>query len=311
MQPRSKNLVIGIFISFAIGLNLANATTQSNETAQLKSMISELKEKIEDADKRMTAHPKFLDELRLLVQKYKSRLRERFFKDTFNDGNYDKNPIWTVKSGDFSVTSEGRLNSYGPLKIDETESSPSPVGDTTLEQEAVGIILDSIFGPQKQKKQQTQPAKKTRASTGPAYLFTRTTFPPDFEMVMKFKSSESSEMDVLLLGSKNYSPRYRLKIKTAHSEADPMEIIRDGSSRSYTIAASDKLPVINDGKFHTLTWMRLSDGEMKVLIDDTLVLQTYEVYYRDQFTGLGMMNTAGSHEWDLIEIYRSLTPKAE
>jgi hypothetical protein len=39
---------------------------------RLKSMISELEGKIEDADKRMIAHPNFLGELRALVEKYKS-----------------------------------------------------------------------------------------------------------------------------------------------------------------------------------------------------------------------------------------------
>lgn len=116
-------------------------------------------------------------------------------------------------------------------------------------------------------------------------------------------------MDILLLGGKNLTPRYRLKVRADHSDAAPMEVIRETGSRQYIVGASDKFPVINDGKFHTLTWVRLTNGEMNVMIDKARVLRTYEVYYRDNFTGLGLMNTAGDQTWDDIEIFKALPPE--
>ena len=300
------------FVAVLMGIVLICASpARADDTQQLKYMISELEKKVEDGDKRMVAHPSFLNELREILKKYKSRLREVFFRESFNDGNYTKNPNWAVKSGAFKVN--GRvLTSSVQVAVAE------PVRDTTagqnksLEEEAVGLILDSIFGTPSQQQQQA-PAKTPKAPTEvkPAFLYTHKTFPPAFEMTMRFKSSPSGEMEILLLGGKNLIPRYRLKVRANHSDATPMEVIRETGSRQYIVGASEKFPVINDGKFHTLTWVRLTNGEMNVFIDKTRVLQTYEVYYRDNFTGLGLINAAGNQSWDDIEIFKALPPESK
>ena len=306
MKFLANCILIGIILSLTIAPIIADATAQSDENKQLKSMISELEIKIEDADKRMIAHPNFLNELRILAQKYKSQLRELFFRDTFSDGNFNKNPQWIVKSGEFNITPEGHLTSFVPMQPHGTKTESPPEKDRTIEQEAVGIILDNIFGSQKKQQKETPTIKNDPTPIEPASIFTNKTFPPAFEMNMTFKSSEGSKLDILLLGSKNLSPRYRLKLKANQSKTDPMEIVREGSSRSFVVGASNVFPVISDGKFHTLTWVRLTDGEMNVLIDGNVVLETYEVFYRDNFTGLAITNNAGTHKFDSIEIFKAL-----
>lgn len=127
-------------------------------------------------------------------------------------------------------------------------------------------------------------------------------------MNVKFKTSPNGEFDITLLATKNLVPRYRLKIKADHSNENPIEVIRESGNRSFTVDASNKFPVINDGKFHTLSWIRLTNGAMNVLIDGIKVLQTYEVYYRDDFTGFEVTNNGGSHKWNSFEIYKALKP---
>ncbi len=151
--------------------------------------------------------------------------------------------------------------------------------------------------------------EKVPETIQPAYIFTKKIFPPAFEMNMKFKSSQTGEMDIVFLGSKNLIPRYHLKIQANHSEDDPIEIVRESNSRKFVVGASTKFPVINDGKFHTLTWIRLTNGAMNVLIDGDVVLQTYEAYYRDNFTGFGVTNNGGSYQWDSFEIFKALKPQ--
>lgn len=310
MKRAIQYLLFGLILSVCIVFGPAAVAQEPEENQKLKSMISELEQKIDDADKRMIAHPNFLLDLRNLVEKYKSQLRELFFRDQFLDGNYDKNPKWTVKSGGFSVNNAGRLSSFVGTQASPTKTEGQS-NNKTLEQEAVGILLDSIFGPAKKQEPAQSTNPPSQAPVKPASIYAAVVFPPAFEMNMKFKSSFEGETDIILLGAQNLIPRYRLKIIAQHSEANPMEIIRESGNRSFTVGASHKFPVINDGKFHTLSWIRFVDGAMKVLIDDIVVLQTYEAYYRDNFTGFEVINRGGSYEWDSFEIYKAQKPPTQ
>ncbi len=317
MKALTKYRLIGTFLSVSLFFMLTSAGAQSDENQKLKAMIFELETKIEDADKRMVAHPKFLEELSRLVEKYKSQLRELFFKDTFADGNFNKTPEWIVKSGHFSVNDAGRLSNLVAMQPVGTESEKKPEEmpekNKSIEAEAVGILLDSIFGPapKKESQQEEQIPEQMPEPVQPASIYTQRTFPPAFEMNFKFKSSGEGEMVVTLLGSQSLLPRYRLKIKANHSEADPMEIIRESRSRSFVVGAGTKFPEINDGNLHTLSWIRFTNGAMNVLIDGDVILQTYEVYYRDNFTGFELTNNGGSYEWDSFEIFKARKPQAD
>jgi len=305
MKFFANYLLICILSGSCLILNPAFVLAQQDQDQKLKSLISELEAKIKDADKRMIAHPSFLEELRGLVEKYKSQIRVLFFKDSFKDGNYDKKPTWTVKSGDFSVNNAGHLSSFVAFGAHEAQTADQPGQNKSVEAEAVGLLIDSILGSSKKKETVQEPAP-TPEPVQPASIYTKKTFPPAFEMNVKFKSSPKGEFDITLLGTNKLLPRYRLKIKADHSNEEPIEIIRESGTRSFTVGASDKFPVINDGKFHTLSWIRLTNGAMNVLIDGVRVLQTYEVFYRDDFTGFEVTNNGGSYKWDSFTIYKAL-----
>lgn len=309
MRRFVRYLLSGVLLGCCL---LAGTPAMSDENPQLKAMIRELEEKIADADKRMIAHPSFIQELKALAEKYRSQLRELFFRETFEDGNFSENPKWMVKSGTFTVSPDHTLTSRVALPETAATAAGTKAQDKSLEQEAVGIILDSIFGGPKKTDSQagkTSPQPSAPAAKAePAVIFTKQTFPPAFELKLRFSASSEGQMDILLLGTSSLSPRYRLRFRADHSQAAPMEIVREGSSRSFVVGASDQFPMVGDKKFHTLTWVRLTNGEMNVTIDDTLVLQTYEVYYRDNFTGLGLANNQGDFSWDTIEVFKALPP---
>ncbi|MCP3872545.1 MAG: hypothetical protein GY699_05225 [Desulfobacteraceae bacterium] len=311
MKHTFNYLLIVIVFSFSFVFIAPVTASPPDDSARLKSMISELEGKIEDANKRMIAHPNFLEELKALVEKYKSQLRELFFRDTFEDGNFNDNPKWSVKSGEFSINDAERLTSFVSTQIPEIQPEEQPQKNESSESEVVGILLDSIFGtPKTQEPVQKEPQTQSNP-VKPAAIFTECVFPPAFEMNMKFKSSPSGEMELSLLGSKNLTLRYLLKINANHSKDTPIEVVRKDNSRSFVVGASDTFPAINDGQFHTLSWVRFVNGSMNVLIDGNVVLQTYEAYYRDNFTGLGITNNGGSYEWDSFEIFKALKPETQ
>ena len=77
------------------------------------------------------------------------------------------------------------------------------------------------------------------------------------EMTMKFKSTSlSGEMGIVLLGTQNLVPRYRLNLRPDHSKDKPIEVLRESNSRQFVVGAATKFPVINDGNFHTLKFLK-------------------------------------------------------
>ena len=312
MNHKFNCLFFGTFITLFLIISFPVIAADSEENRTLKAIITELEGQIERADKQRVAHPTFLNELRALVEKYRSQLRELFFIDTFKDRNFNKNPRWVVQSGEFSVNKAGRLTSFVPMQMQPYEEigEESLKQDRSLEAEAVGVLLDSIFGSKKNPEPIQNTPEIISEPMQPSYIYTKKVFPAAFEMNMKFKLSQEGETEIVLLGSKNHIPRYRLKIKANHSEEDPIEIVRETKKRSFVVGAGSEFPIINDGKFHVLTWIRLTDGAMNVLIDGNVVLKTYEAYYRGDFTGFGIANNGGSHEYDSFKIFKALKYQA-
>ena len=273
---------------------------------ELNAMISELENKITEADKRMAEHLNFLEELRTIVEKYKSRIKELIFSDNFKDGNYTENPEWIVKSGNFSINEDDRLSNSVIAKVVEPEAESGK--DKSFEQEAIGLVLEGIFG----SKNESEPQRKTENSlqtTQPASIYSKTSIPPDFEINMEFisesKMGEMGEMQIVLSGSERLTPRYRLSYKDNASQDRPIEIIRENNGRQFTIEAATKYPQIDDGKLHKIKWVRYKNGTMNVLIDNDIVLETHEIYFKNKFTGIGIENNGGTYHWASIEIYKA------
>ena len=112
-------VLLTLFLICSPVMNGPEAFTSEADTDTLKSLIKDLEKVIEDADRRMVAHPTFLKELRALVERYQAKIRQVFFSDNFSDGDYKRSPKWVVKSGSFSITPQHRLRS-------QVREKPSP-----------------------------------------------------------------------------------------------------------------------------------------------------------------------------------------
>ena len=258
----------------------------------LESLISELEQKIESADKRMVAHPNFLEELRSLVAKYKGMLRKVYFYEDFKDQNYTKNPKWMVKSGNFSISPASRLSS-GVATAQPTQTQSSQPA------QPFELIIKEIL----KKKPEKPEEKPTSATAVPAEIQTLAAIGPAFELELTFISTSTwGAMEIVLQGGKPSTAYYRLVYHAAPSPERPIQIIRQRDSKRYIIESASKFPVLDDGTPHQLQWIRDVNGTMRVLIDGMEVLNTVEVFYRSEFTGLVLINKGGTYEWGPIQI---------
>jgi hypothetical protein len=268
----------------------------------LNALLTELEQKIEKADERMVAHPKFLDELRALVKQYRAKLRVVFFSDDFSDGDYRYNPAWVVDSGSFQVNASRRLSSEvvqerpATPQASKEKSSPFP-----------GIIRDMLSSPKEESKTET-PASVVKEARIHTFAQIGPAFEVDLTLVSK---SNSGSMEIVLMGGNPPIPQYRMVYHSAPSAERPIEIIRERDGRSYQIESARQYPSLDDGVSHRIQWSRDSQDRLRVAVDGKEVLSTYEGFYRIPFTGLALLNKGGAYEWGPILILQAQEAKIQ
>ena len=286
-------ILLGLFlISGHPFLGYASDPEDADRQA-LKELLTELEEKIQDADERMVAHPKFLDELRALIDKFRGKLRQVFLKEDFADGDYRTNPTWIVDSGRFQMTPSQRLYSRVPVDRPTTTTTSREKSDV------VGVLLQEVMRSalEKEGKRESAPVPSK------ASIHTLTQIGPAFEVDLSFVSqSPWGSMELVLLGGEPAIARYRMIYHAAPSADRPIQIIRERGSRRYTIESATLYPDLDDGVPHRLQWIRDYRGQMRVLVDGEEVLSTVEVFYQTDFAGLSLVNRGGTYEWGPIQV---------
>lgn len=259
----------------------------------LSELLTELEQKIEDADKRMIAHPKFLDELRALVEKFRGKLRQVFLKEDFSDGDYTQNPTWVVDSGRFQMTPSRRL--WSRIPADRPATTPS----SKEKSDVLGVFLQEVVRSAMEKERKTEPAPVTSEASIRALVQIGPAFEVDLTLVSE---SQWGSMEVVLLGGEPATPRYRMVYHAAASAERPIEIVRERGARRYIIESAAQYPNLDDGVLHRLQWIRDYQGQMRVLVDGKEVLSTVELFYQTDFAGIALVNRGGTYEWGPIRV---------
>ncbi len=303
--------IIGLLICFCfVGMTPVPARAADADRQAYIDLLNDLEQKIKDADRRMVAHPSFLEELRNLVKQYRAKIRVVFLSEDFSDGDYTKNPTWVVDSGTFQILPNHRLSSEVAAEEPAEKPAATPPPTEKKTSPLSGILKEILKTPQEEKEGEKTASAAPAPAPKEARIHTLASIGPAFEVDLTLVSRSTwGSLEIVLLGGEQNIPYYRIIYRQGPSKERPIEIIRERDGRSYTIDTANQYPSIDDGSPHRIQWIRDSQGQMRVLVDGKEVLSTYELYYRSNFSGLAIVNKGGTYAWGPIAVYQAQESK--
>lgn len=208
-------------------------------------------------------------------------------QDDFRDGDYRRNPAWTVLSGEFDVDEHG-LRTAVDTPRELSADRPEELGLAVL-----GMVLGQT-GDSRQAGES--------ASRGPAQIYTQARVDNAFRMELELASLRQPgnvEMGVYQ-GNRPQGDGYRLVYSPG---AQPgLSLIRTVSGNAEVVARHEDALDLEDGHFHNIVWIRDENGQMQVRVDDQRLLRVQDNRLRDAFRGFVLANHGGEYALRRIRI---------
>ena len=124
-------------------------------------------------------------------------------------------------------------------------------------------------------------------------------------MLFSFKSNSSwgSTGIGVILGD-DPKTGYHLVYRASPAENRPLQLLKYRYGKPYIIdEALENSPDLDDGLDHTAQLIRSPNGDMVVTVDNVEVMRAADFSYRDDFSGVVIINNGGSYSYDNIEFY--------
>lgn len=215
-------------------------------------------------------------------------------QDDFGDGDYRRNPPWTVLSGDFEVDEDGLRSIVETQRATESGSRrlnsdrPEDIGLAMLE-----LILEQTGN----ARQQEAPV-----AVEPARIFVNAPVDNAFRMEIELASRQrpgSLELG-LFQGNRPNGTGYRLVYSPGSRPG--LSLVRLISGSTEVVARHEGSLDLEDGRFHSIVWSRDENGRMQVHVDDQRLLQVQDNGLRDPFQGFVMANQGGDYTLGRIRL---------
>lgn len=251
-----------------------NATVQNKD---IEALLKELDSLVTDAEKARAANPVFLRDLKVLAAKYQNPWGSRVLFDDFSDGDFQRNPAWSVTSGEYWVEQGYGLRSR---IVEATETQQGAV-QVSKEQLAISILGAVLQGANKNAG--SAPAAAPSAPAKPSAIETKVRVSNAFSATIELSSWKADGTFAVAmtqgLGGAGYHVEYRA------GPTPSLELVRV-TSRGRGVIDTKAVSSLEDQKVHSLEWTRTDDGTMAVGLDGKTILSARDASFRDPFDGL-------------------------
>ena len=208
-------------------------------------------------------------------------------QDDFSDGDYRRNPAWTVLSGDFEVDENGLRSIVAAGRRSDRDTRDL----STDRPEELGLaVLELILEQTSNNRQGEGPPP-----SNPAQIFVNAPVDNAFRMELELASRQrpGSLQLGLFQGNRPNGTGYRL-VYTAGARPG-LSLIRLISGNMEVVARHEGQLDLEDGQFHRIVWTRDENGRMQVRVDDQRLLRVQDNGLRDPFQGVVMANQQGDY----------------
>lgn len=261
-------------------------TPSVTETDKSVEILKDLNKLVDAAERDRAANPRFLQDLRALLQKYGqgpiiSGLRV-ILSDQFKDGDYTARPQWQVTQGQYWVEP-----GWGLRSAVEAPKEARSVTDNRSDTEKTIAVLNKVL----QHAVGVAGSGGTAASA--AIIHSSMGVSNQFAIDVDI-SSWQSVRGAFVIGVYQGAARaggYRLVYEPLRG----FELNRFSGMEERAIARGNKQYKLEDEKSHKVTWVRDKSGWMTIYLDGMEIIKTRDRGYQDPFDGIEIANRGGDY----------------
>ncbi len=266
-----------------------------NQPQQLQQLVDRLRSLTDGAEKTRAADRYFLRDLRGLIDTYDQPWQLELIYDNFRDGDYTRNPTWTVTEGGFSVS---RLNGLGCVVTASTTPAPTKEEKRGKGADlAIALLATLMEKSAKNKERRSEvPQRQDKARI-------HTVRPISDAFAIRMELTKASMGGHLEFGPYIGTPSgsgYRLAFRPGDKpELELLRITRRGTA---IVEAANGLPAPSSRGTH-LEWTRKKNGEMSVSVDGKRIFQVLDRGLKGPFDGFEFANLGGEFALGEISIH--------
>lgn len=280
MRAMLRAFAAGLMVAGLLGAGAPAAAQDSRysawgggSTPEVQAFLDRLNALIDEATRAKAADPVFLQDLRDLVNEFQNPWQVRVLHDDFRDGNFTRNPAWTVSAGQFSVDTKGGTTGL--------KSAVAVPGAQAANQNLATAILGALLQPQ-------------GAGARYASIYTPVALSNAFAIRLELVSGERvGRIDFGPYQGASGAVAYRLAYLPG--AAQPLQLQRVTSKGTAVIASSSQPLNLEDGRPHSFDWTRDRSGRMVVAVDGQPVIDVVDTGIRQPFDGFLVINSGGTY----------------
>ncbi|MBL4747710.1 MAG: hypothetical protein JKY17_02640 [Magnetovibrio sp.] len=260
--------------------NQSLAPVKSAQKNDLQGFLNALKALTREAERDRAANPVFLRDLKNLAARYEHPLSVRIIFDDFKDGDYIRNPQWSVTSGEYRVE-----RGYGLRNQVIMATTNEPVSTPKMNRKKLAMtILGAVLNGNKRKTDSAPPLPPIPVKA--ASITTRARIPNAFALSTDISSWKSQGRYEIALtqgtSGSGYRLAYRPGVAGALAKLDLIKV----TTRGQSVIDHTALPSLEDQRSHTIAWTRNMGGLMIVTVDGKSSLKARDQTFRDGFNRL-------------------------
>jgi len=252
-----------------------------------QELVDRLRSLTEEAAEARAADRRFLEDLRDLIDAYDDPWTTTLISDDFRDGDYTRDPAWTLASGNYEVDRRVGLVSEVAAGGTAPSDSGGELGDPGAE--LAMALLDSLLDGAR-KGDRNDPATAAAGAAGePAILHRDEKIPDAFSLTLELEAlTRDGEYVVEIYRDHPGGDGYALIFRPG--DRRPFELVRTSRGRTTIVeAATTAAP---SGRFE-LHLSRKPGGAMALAAGDTVLFEVRDRTWSEGFAGIALTNRQG------------------